>query len=87
MVVFSNLSIHVNIMETTYFLFGKEASEIVVDEGIDSLIDSFEDGVDFELYEFNSNSNPAEFLARFKNWNEYVVLWKEEFDRLNESLM
>lgn len=74
-------------METTYFLFGKEASEIVIDEGIDALIDSFEDGVDFELYEFNSNSNPASFLATFKNWNEYVVLSKEEFDRLNESLM
>lgn len=74
-------------METTYFLFGKEASEIVIDEGIDALIDSFEIGVDFELYEFNSNSNPASFLASFKNWNEYVVLSKEEFDRLNESLM
>ena len=74
-------------MKTTYFLFGKEASEIVIDEGIDALIDSFEDGIDFELYEFNFNSNPASFLASFKNWNEYVVLSKEEFDRLKESLI
>lgn len=87
MVVFSNVSIYVDIMQTTYFLFGKEASEIVIDEGIDAFINSLEDNIDFELYEFNSNSNPASFLASFKNWNEYVVLSKEEFDRLKESLI
>lgn len=71
-------------MQTAYFLFGKEASAQIIDEGLDSLIESLEDemDIDFDLFEVTPETNPAEFLNTFKNWGDYCVLSVEEYGRL-----
>lgn len=69
----------------TYFLFGKQASEVLMDEGMDSLIDCIEEGeIEYELYEVNSETNPAELLYTFKKWEDYFVLSFEEYNRINQ---
>ncbi|WP_075351371.1 hypothetical protein [Algoriphagus marinus] len=75
-------------MKTVYFLFGKEASEMLTAEGMESLKEALEEGDDlsFALYEFTPDTNPAEFLHSFKIWGEYSVITKEEFIELKECL-
>ena len=73
-------------MQTAYFLFGQEASAQIMDEGLDSLIESLKDDLDveFALFEVTPETNPAEFLHTFKNWGDYCVLSVEEYGRLKE---
>lgn len=72
-------------METTYFLFGKEASEMLMEEGMDSFINSLEQGeFDFELYEFNSDTKPAELPYTFERWGAFSVLSFEEYNRISQ---
>ncbi len=75
-------------MKTTYFLFGKDASEILIEEGFEELIDRIEneEDVDFSLYKFDSKTNPAEFLSHFQNWGDYCVISKEEHEKLGSFL-
>jgi len=73
-------------MQTAYFLFGQEASAQLMDEGLDSLIESLEDDLDveFTLFEVTPETNPAEFLNTFQAWGDYCVLSAEEYGRLRE---
>lgn len=75
-------------MQTAYFLFGKEASAQMMDEGFDSLVESLEDKLDieFDLYEVTPETNPAELLYTFKEWGDYCVLTVEENGKLKEFL-
>jgi hypothetical protein len=75
-------------MQTTYFLFGQEASAQMMDEGFESLIESLEDemDIDFDLFEVTPETNPAEFLHTFQAWGDYCVLSGEEYGRLGEFL-
>ena len=72
-------------MKTTYFLFGKEASNSFMDEGLDSFIHSLEEGeFEFELYEANSDTNPADLLYSFQKWGDYCILSYDEFSRVRQ---
>jgi hypothetical protein len=75
-------------MKTVYFIFSKEASEMITEEGIESFMEALEEGDDlsFALYEFTPDTNPAEFLHSFKDWGEYSVITKEEFNEMKEYM-
>lgn len=75
-------------MVPAYFLFGQEASAQMMDEGLESLIDSLQDemDIDFDLLEVTPETNPAELLNTFQAWGEYCVLSVEEYGRLRRFI-
>lgn len=69
-------------MESTNFLFGIEACQLLLEDGFEALLESIQEDVEFELFQFNVNSNPVDLLIKFQNWNDYAVISSDEYKRL-----
>ena len=71
--------------ETTYFIFGMEATETLINKGFDELISFCEDSGDFEVFKFiEGETKPIELLESLKGWADYAIINKEEYIKLIE---
>ena len=76
--------------KTTYFLFGKDACRILIEDCADTLkplIKAIEGGeIDsYRLYEYiEGETNPAELLFNYQGWEDYSTLTKREYNKLKK---
>ncbi len=72
--------------QKAYYLFGDGAVEILEDEGIDALIEAYEDNeVGYITYCFDqSKDTPTDLLYKSQGMNDFSVITEEEYNKLNQ---
>ncbi|SIS88783.1 hypothetical protein [Belliella pelovolcani] len=70
--------------KSTYFLFGKEATTIYLEDGIEPLIEAInDDNISYDVFEFiEGETSPVNLLMKYQEWGDYSIISKEEFNQL-----
>lgn len=73
--------------KSNYFLFGKEATTIYLEDckdGIEPLIEAInDDNISYDIFEFiEGETSPVNLLMKYQGWDDYVVITNEEFNQL-----
>lgn len=71
-------------MTTSYFLFGKQATECLLNEDIDSLCNQLDD-FEYQLFVYDETKTPADLLYAYDGWGGYSYLTKEEYDKIIDT--
>lgn len=75
-------------MKDKYFLFGKHACEAYDEEGIEGLIKVISGGEGYAIFHFIGGSTiPEELLSAYDGWEDFSVITKDEYDKLNLPIM
>lgn len=72
--------------QKAYYLFGDGAVQIFDDEGVDALIEAYEDNeVGYLTYCFDqSKDTPTDLLYEAQGMNDFSVITEEEYNKLNQ---
>ena len=72
--------------QKAYYLFGDDAVQIFEDEGIDALINAYEDNeVGYITYCYDqSKDTPADLLYKAQGMNDFSLITEEEYNKLNQ---
>lgn len=68
----------------TYFLFGEVAVYTYQDEGIEAVVQQYEDNIlTYETFVFKEGvTTPVELLSAYNGYNDYVTITEEEYNLL-----
>lgn len=71
-------------METTYYLFGKDAVMEYDENGIDGVISESENNnISFSLFCFvEGKTRSAELAEAMQGWDDYAIITEEEYNQL-----
>jgi len=71
-------------MKVTYYLFGEDACREFEEEGIDSVVERYEDNdLTYETFKFiDGVTNSASLIESYDGWNGYAILTQEEYEKL-----
>jgi hypothetical protein len=69
-----------------YYLFGDGAVQIFEDEGVDALIEAYENNeVGYLTYCYDqSKDSPTDLLYEAQGMNDFAVITEEEYIKLNQ---
>lgn len=68
----------------TYYIFGRDAVNILTDEGIEALKDEIQqDVLSYAMYAHNESNNSSLLAEQMDGWDSYAILSKEDFDLLD----
>lgn len=72
--------------QKAYYLFGDDAVQIFEDEGIDTLINAYEDNeVGYITYCYDqSKDTPTDLLYKAQGMNDFSLITEEEYNKLNQ---
>lgn len=71
-------------METPiYFLFGEDACRDWSEGGIKSLKKAVKNN-EYNPCTYEFTGNVIELMEQYTGWNDYCILTKEEFDKIND---
>ncbi len=72
--------------DVSFFLFGKEACELVMELDFDKAVEVIEaDNVSYALCTYNPEiDTPLYLLNQSQGWDDYCILEKSQYDRLSE---
>lgn len=70
---------------TYYFLFGNDACQEYDENGIDGVLERYENNdLDFETFKFvEGETSVIQLLSNFDGWGAYNVITEEEYNKLN----
>ena len=72
--------------QKAYYLFGDDAVQIFEDEGIDALINAYEDNeLGYITYCYDqSKDTPTDLLYKAQGMNDFSLITEEEYNKLNQ---
>jgi hypothetical protein len=70
-------------MITTYFLFGKEATDIYLDNEFDELLEEIDD-IHCAVYKHTSGDSVIELINTYDGWGGYAIITEGEYNILKE---
>ena len=72
--------------QKTYYLFGDGAVQIFDDEGVDALIEAYENNeVGYLTYCYDQSKDiPSDLLYESQGMNDFSVITEEEYNKLNQ---
>ena len=72
--------------QKAYYLFGDDAVRMFEDEGIDALINAYEDNeIGYITYCYDqSKDTPTDLLYKAQGMNDFSLITEEEYNKLNQ---
>lgn len=71
-------------MSKTYFLFGDQAVNKYQDDGLQAMIEAYDDNIiSYETFEWvDGETKPQDILAVFIGHGDYCIITEEEYNQL-----
>lgn len=67
-----------------YFLFGSEACKFVEDNSMKEFIELIERKTFYDIWSIHKFIDPAQLLSAYAGWNDFMVIKKKHFKKLNK---
>lgn len=68
---------------TTYFLFGKEATEIYLNDDFDELLEDIDD-IQYAICKHGPGDSAIDLIAAYDGWGGYAIITEEQYNTLKE---
>lgn len=68
---------------TTYFLFGKEATEIYLNDDFDELLEDIDD-IQYAIRKHGPGDSAIDLIAAYDGWGGYAIITEEQYNTLKE---